>query len=158
MKTTSILILILIASLHTLNAANPQGIVGTWMTPENKSIIQIEYTEGKYIGKILRINPAFYINGVVLKDIKNKEPAFRSRSLEGLTILSGISYNQSKKRWNIERIYEPERGKYFEGYITLNGEDELSLRGHVPGKKWLGKTEMWNRVEEGEYFKMTSYE
>ena len=147
MKTISILILILIAFLYTLNAANPQDIVGTWMTPENKSIIQIEYKEGKYSGKILRINPAFFINDAILKDINNKEPAFRSRSLEGLTILSGISYDQSKKRWNIECIYDPERGKYFEGYIILDSRDEIRLRGHVPGKKWLGNTEVWKRVE-----------
>ena len=147
MKTTSILILILITSLHTLNAANPQDIVGTWISPEDKSIIQIEYLEGEYSGKILRINPAFYINGAVLKDIKNKEPAFRSRSLEGLTIFSGISFDQSKKRWNIECIYEPERGEFFEGYIILDSKDELRLRGHVPGKKWLAKTEVWKRVE-----------
>ncbi len=147
MKITSILILILIASLHTLNAANPQDIVGKWMTPENKAIIQIEYKEGEYTGKIFRINPGSYINGNVPKDILNMEPALRSRSLEGLTTLSGITYDRSKKRWNAERMYDPERGKYYEGYIIVANKDELQVRGHVPGKKWLGKTEIWTRVE-----------
>ena len=117
------------------------------MTPENKAIIQIEYKGGKCTGKIFKINPACYINGAVPKDILNMEPALRSRSLEGLTILSGITYDKSKKRWNIERIYEPERGKYYEGYIILDSRAELSMRGHVARKKWLGKTEVWKRVE-----------
>jgi len=152
MKTRCILILILTAFLLPLNAGNPNDIVGKWMTPENKAIIQIEYKEGKYTAKILRINPLAYMNGAVPKDIYNKEPALRSRSLEGLTILSGIIYDPSKKRWNIERIYEPERGKYFEGYIVLENRAVLSMRGHVPGKKWLGKTEIWRRIEGASSF------
>ncbi len=147
MKTTCTLLLILIAYLLPLNAGSPSDIVGLWVTPENKSIIQIEFKEGKYTGKIFRINPAVYLNGTAPKDIHNMEPGLRSRDLEGLIILSGITYDQSKKRWNIESIYEPERGKYYEGYITLDERDELSMRGHVPGKKWLGNTEVWRRVE-----------
>ena len=158
MKTTGILILVLAGYLHPLNAGNPQDIVGKWITPENKSIIQIEYIEGKYTGKIFMINPEIYVNGSAQKDVLNMDPGLRSRSLEGLTILSGITYDQSKKRWNIERIYEPERGKYYEGYIIMEGRDELRLRGHVPGKKWFGRTEVWKRVEGNEFFKMTSYE
>jgi len=147
MKTTCALLLILNAYLFPLNASSPSDIVGLWITPENRSIIQIEFKEGKYTGKILRINPNIYINAAAPKDVNNKEPGLRSRSLEGLIILTGITYKQSKKRWDIERIYEPERGKFYEGYITLNERDELSMRGHVPGKKWLGKTEEWRRVE-----------
>lgn len=147
MKTTCSLLLILIAYLLPLNAESPSDIVGLWITPENKSIIQIEFREGKYTGKILRINPNVLVNGAAPKDVHNMEPGLRSRSLEGLIILSGITYKQSKRRWNIECIYEPERGKFYEGYITLDERNELSLRGHVPGKKWLGKTEVWRRVE-----------
>lgn len=158
MKTASILSIILICYLHPLIAGNPNDLVGKWITPGEKSIIQIEYTEGKYTGKIFMINPEIYVNGSVPKDVLNMDPGLRSRSLEGIIILSGISYDKTKERWNIKQIYEPERGKYFEGYITLNSRDELRMRGYVPGKKWLGKTEIWNRVEGNEFFKMTSYE
>ena len=158
MKTTGILILVLAGYLHPLNAGNPQDIVGKWITPENKSIIQIEYIVGKYTGKIFMINPEIYVNGSPPNDVLNMDPGLRSRSLEGIIILSGISYDKTKERWNIKQIYEPERGKYFEGYITMNSRDELRMRGYMPGKKWLGKTEIWNRVEGNEFFKMTSYE
>jgi uncharacterized protein (DUF2147 family) len=147
MKTRYILILILTVYLLPLKAVDPNDIVGKWLSPENKAIIEVEYTAGKYTAKILRVNPLGYINGAVPKDIYNSEPSLRLRSLEGITILSGISFDLSKKRWNIESIYEPERGKYFEGYIVLENRAMLSLRGHVPGKKWLGKTEKWIRIE-----------
>lgn len=158
MKTIGIIILVLAGYLQPLNTGNPQDIVGNWITPENKSIIQIEYIEGKYTGKIFMINPEIYVNGSPPNDVLNMDPGLRSRSLEGIIILSGISYDKTKERWNIKQIYEPERGKYFEGYITMNSRDELRMRGYVPGKKWLGKTEIWNRVEGNEFFKMTSYE
>lgn len=147
MKITCALLLILNTYLLPMNGENPSGIVGQWITPENKSIIQIEFKGGDYTGRILRINPSLYVNGAVPKDIHNKEPALRSRSMEGLTVLSGFTYNQSKKRWDIKHVYEPERGKYLEGYITLDEQNELSMRGHIPGKKLLGKTEVWRRVE-----------
>ncbi len=147
MNTTMCLFLILTSYLHPMNTSNPQDIIGKWMTPENQAIVQIDNEKGEYSGRILRINPHAYIDSVIPKDYKNADPALQSRSLEGLTTLSGLTYNKSKKRWKVECMYDPERGKYFEGYIIVANKDELQVRGHVPGKKWLGKTEIWTRVE-----------
>lgn len=147
MKTAACIFLIFTTYLHPLNTRNPQDILGKWVTPENQAIVQIDNEKGEYSGRILRINPLAYNDNVVPKDYKNADPALQSRSLEGLTTLSGITYDKSKNRWKVERMYDPERGKYFEGYIIVANKDELHVRGHVPGKKWLGKTEVWRRIE-----------
>lgn len=146
MKTVSTLTLILICWMHPLFANNPDSIVGKWITPEEKAIIQIAQNKGEFTGTIFRINPEGYVNGAAPTDEYNIDADLRSRSLEGIIILSGITYDKRKKRWNIKQIYEPERGKSFEGFIILDGRNELKMRGYVPGKKWLGKTEVWKRV------------
>jgi len=151
MKTLKIILAIFVLCLASLYAVNPHTIEGKWLTPEGISIVEIKYSEGQYTGVILSIHPEVYVNGAAPKDIQNEDPGLRSRSLLGIVVLSGFSYDKKKDRWMIEHIYEPERGKYFEGYIALNGKNELSVRGHVPGKKWLGKTEIWKRVEGDEF-------
>lgn len=126
---------------------DPDAITGLWITPGDKSIIQIENKMGQLTAKILRIHPEGYIQGIAPMDEKNVNASLRSRSLEGITILSGITYDKKKETWQIKQIYDPERGKYFEGYIVMQGANKLKLRGHVPGKKWLGQTEIWKRVD-----------
>jgi uncharacterized protein (DUF2147 family) len=147
MKPMNFVIVMLLFWLHPLQAGEPIDIGGKWLTPKGISIVQIKLINGQYRGEILSIHPKAFVNGKVPKDLHNSDPALRSRKLEGLIIMSGFSYNEKKERWEINQIYEPERGKYFEGYVTLDGPDKLSVRGHVPGKKWLGSTEVWKRVK-----------
>ena len=147
MTTLHIQWTLLVLIVNPLQAADPDEIVGKWLTPEGISIVQIKLINGQYRGEILSIHPKAFVNGEAPKDLHNSDPALRSRKLEGLIIMSGFSYNEKKERWEINEIYEPERGKYFEGYVTLDGPDKLSVRGHVPGKKWLGSTEVWKRVK-----------
>ena len=128
-------------------AEGPDAITGLWITPGDEAIVQIEKTNGVYSAKILRIHPAGYINGTAPKDVKNVNSGQRSRSLEGISILTGISYDNKKELWSVKHIYDPERGKMYEGFIVLQGKDRLKLRGHVPGKKWLGQTELWKRLD-----------
>jgi uncharacterized protein (DUF2147 family) len=130
-----------------LYAQEADAILGTWITQDEKAIVRIEKTKGGYAGKILKIHPRGYINGKAPKDEKNVNAHLRSRSMEGITTLTGITYNQKKETWEVSQLYDPERGKYFEAYISLKDSNTLKLRGHVPGKKWLGVTEVWKRTE-----------
>lgn len=149
MQTICALSLFLFYCLLPIYVNNTEDIAGKWITPEGKSIILIEYKEGKYTGKILWIDPKEYINNAPPKDILNVNHELRSRSLEGLEILSGFKYDKSEERWDIELVYDPELGKYFEGYITIKSGNQLSIKGFVPGIEWLGRTEIWKRVEGG---------
>jgi len=148
MKKISLIITFLLALQIYIYAQEADLIAGRWLTPGNEAIVQIEKNGGKYVGKILRIHPDGYMNGEAPKDVKNENPGLRSRSLEGIVLLSGISYNSRKEVWQISKVYEPDRGKYFEGYILMQSHNRLKLRGHVPGKKWLGETEIWKRQED----------
>lgn len=135
----------------SLNAQGSDLITGFWITPGAEAIIQIEKESGHYVGKILRIHPEGYINGIAPKDVLNADSNLRSRSLEGITILSGIRFDNKKKTWQVKQLYDPDRGKYYEGFIVMQGSDRLKLRGHVPGKKWLGETEIWKRREDSSF-------
>lgn len=134
-----------------MDAQGPDEITGIWITQEEKAIVQIEKINGSYAGKILKIHPRGYINGSAPKDENNVNTHLRSRSMEGITTLSGITYNSNKEMWQVSQLYDPERGKYYEGYIILQGSNTLKLRGHVPGKKWLGVTEIWKRTENATF-------
>jgi uncharacterized protein (DUF2147 family) len=134
-----------------LDAQGSDAITGIWITQEDKAIVQIEKINGSYAGKILKIHPRGYINGNAPKDEKNVNAHLRSRSMEGITTLSGITYNSKKELWQVSQLYDPERGKYYEGYISLQGPNTLKLRGHLPGKKWLGITEIWKRTEDANF-------
>jgi uncharacterized protein (DUF2147 family) len=139
---------LIISFQQILHAQGSDAITGLWITPGDKSVIHIEKIKGYYTGKILRLHPEAYINGVPPRDVKNVDSSLRSRSLEGIAILTGISYNSKKDTWQVRQIYDPERGKYYEGHIVMQGTHKLKLRGHVPGKKWLGETQIWKRREE----------
>ena len=128
-------------------AGGPDEITGLWITPGDEAIVQIEKINGSYSAKILRIHPAGYINGSAPKDENNENSSLRSRSLEGITILAGITYDKKKENWRVKQVYDPDRGKMFEGFIVMQDHDRLKLRGHVPGKKWLGQTEIWKRLD-----------
>ena len=130
-----------------VDAQGPDAITGIWITQEDKAIVQSEKINGSYAGKILKIHPRGYINGKAPTDEKNVNIHLRSRSMEGITTLSGITYNSVEETWQVSQLYDPERGKYYEGYISLQDPNTLKLRGHVPGKRWLGVTEIWKRTE-----------
>ena len=110
----------LIFSCHAfLIAQGPDAIMGIWITQENKAIVRIEKVNGNYTGKILKIHPRGYVDGEAPRDEKNVKTHLRSRSMEGITTLSGITYNPKKDNWQVSQLYDPERGNYFEAYISL---------------------------------------
>ena len=139
---------LLSSCLINLIAQGSETIIGNWITPGEEAIIQIERTNGQFTGKILHLHPDAYANGEAPKDENNENLNLRSRSLEGITILSGITYDSKKETWMVKHIYVPKRGKSYTGYIQLQDAKTLRLRGHVPGNKWLGETEIWIRQED----------
>jgi uncharacterized protein (DUF2147 family) len=148
MKTVFILVFNLILCFSMAQSGNPPDISGKWLTPEGISIIGIERIHGQYRGSINMIHPKAMVNGDSPTDSMNSNRELRDRKLQGLTILTGFTYDKKKGKWYIDKMYDPEKGKYFEGSVSLKNANELVVRGHVPGKKWLGKTEIWRRVDK----------
>ncbi len=61
-----------------------------------------------------------------------------------MNILTGLSKNGDE--WNGGKILDPENGKTYKCYITLEDKNKLKLRGYI-GFSLIGRTEYWYRVQ-----------
>lgn len=132
-----------------LNLASAQGaksITGIWWNEEKTSKIEVVEQNGKYVGKIVYMIPEKYENGQPPKDTKNPEESLRNRSILGLQVLDGLTFNLDEKQWEEGHIYDPKSGKTYDCYAWFDGSaDKLYLKGYVVGIKWLGKSTEWTR-------------
>jgi len=129
-----------------MQASGKDDILGKWLTPDDQAIVQIELINGEYSGKIIKLNPSTFVDGLPPKDINNVNTSLSNRSLLGVTLFKGLKYVSSEETWYIDQLYSPEHGKTYQAYIVLNNINELKLKGYVAGIKWLGRTETWTRV------------
>lgn len=123
-----------------LAAAN--DVVGVWVTPEAKSNVQISQSGGKFIGKIISLKEPTE-KGKPKVDNKNPQAALRNRPLQGLQILSGLSFKDDM--WVGGTIYNPTDGKTYSCQMKLKDKNTLELRGYVMGMPALGKSQIWKR-------------
>lgn len=119
---------------------SPDTAVGRWKTETRNGIIEIERCGASLCGRIvssdgIAANPA-------LKDVNNRDPALRGRSLKGLQLLGG--FRLSEGIWDGGTIYNAEDGKTYQARITPVDANRLKLRGciFVP----LCKNQTWTRV------------
>ncbi len=145
MKKLIILFFLGIYSLAGI-AQEADKIVGIWWNDEKTTKIKVEKKDGKYIGTIVYMIPEKYVNGKPPVDDKNPDVKLQSRSLIGLQILSGFTYEKDDKEWADGRIYDPKSGKTYDCYAWLEGNDLLKLKGFVMGMRFVGKSSEWYRT------------
>ena len=68
----------------------------------------------------------------------------RSRELVGLMILSGFVFD-GDDTWEDGTIYDPREGKTYSCKMSLDGTNNLSIRGYM-GISLFGRSETWTRV------------
>ena len=117
-------------------ASEGDAIVGTWITSDSSSKVQVVSSGGIYSGTVVWLKAATAV------DSKNSDPSLRSRPIMGIAILSGFSYKGSDV-WEGGKIYSPRRGNTYDGVLTLNKDGTLSVK----AKSGLGsKTVVWRRA------------
>ncbi|HXY30634.1 MAG TPA: DUF2147 domain-containing protein [Gemmatimonadaceae bacterium] len=119
-------------------SASTEGdaIVGTWLTSDSSSKVQIVSSGGTYSGTVVWLKAATAV------DSKNSDASLRSRPVMGIAILSGFSYKGSDV-WEGGKVYSPRRGNSYDGVLTLNKDGTLSVK----AKSGLGsKTVVWRRA------------
>ncbi len=125
-------------------AAGTDDIVGVWLTAKGQSEIQI-YKEGnKYFGKIVSLKEPNGPKGNPKVDANNPDDKLKTQPLLGLVILRDFIYDDGE--WNSGRVYDPQNGKEYKGYMKLKDPNTLSLRGYI-GFSLLGRTEVWTRIK-----------
>ncbi len=115
-------------------------LAGNWVTME-KDVVQIAACSD---GAALCVRlVALGRSDTPKTDVKNPDPAMRTRALCGLMIGTGFVPDGADKAKG-GRIYDPESGKTYSGQMEVTG-DGLKLRGYV-GTPLFGRTEVWHRA------------
>ena len=140
-KVIFTLALIFTASL-TVSA---QDVMGKWKTiddetGEAKSIVEIYQRDGKVYGKVVEI---------LNKDRQDAkcedcEGEDKDKPVLGLEIIKGLEKDDDE--YNGGKILDPQNGKLYKCYITLEEDDKLKVRGYV-GFSLIGRTQYWYRVK-----------
>ncbi len=113
-------------------------LTGTWLT-QSESEITIEACEEGFCGHISKIVIPQHIIDKYGSDViaaqgnftdeLNKDPALRSRLIQGLQIL--VLNGQSAPDRYEGQIYNPENGETFSGFVEIQGADNIRLSGCV---------------------------
>jgi len=138
-------IIIVILSILSVATLSAQDVFGKWKTVDDatgeaKSYVEIYEENGKVYGKIVElINP------------KKEHPICdqcccedKDQPIVGLTFIKGLEKDGDE--YNGGKILDPENGKLYKCYITLEETDKLKVRGYV-GFSLLGRTQYWYRAK-----------
>ncbi len=141
---TFCLVAILVCSANFTYAqaarSGADAIIGTWMVPEKDAKVEIYKCGNEYCGKIVWLETD-------RKDTFNPDASLQSRSLNGVKIMSGMKYDAGDNEWNDGTIYNSRNGKTYSGYMQLQKDGKLFMKGYVYGMRWLGKSNVWTRVD-----------
>ncbi len=128
------------------------AIVGDWLVANHGAIIRIAQTGDGFGGSIAwqlhdRYGPEDgpALDGKIVTDRHNADPALRSRPLTGLPLLTGLRYDPADNEWVGGRIYDTNNGHTYRCIVRLAGPDRLVLRGYL-GIRLFGKNTYWRRV------------
>lgn len=135
----------------------PDAIAGFWRTEKGGAIIHVVDDHGKFAARIVWLKQARYpaddphgMAGQPLVDRHNPDPGKRDRPMIGLRMIKDLDYHvlhNDRARWENGRVYDPDRGKWFDCDLWLADPNHLKLRGYV-GIRALGKTTTWTRVAD----------
>jgi uncharacterized protein (DUF2147 family) len=139
MKSIVILLTFLLPSITF--ATNPDDIMGTWLTDNDESKIEIYKAGNEYFGKIIWLKEPTDRNGNAKKDVNNPDKTKRSNAAIGILILKNVRYENGS--WK-GIIYGPKRGKEVACSLKLKSEDVLE--GFV-SYGFLSGSRTWRRVK-----------
>lgn len=136
------------------NPAPPaaSAIEGDWLVESRDAIMQIERQGDQYEGHIVWQLHNTYgpedgpeLNGRIVTDRNNPDPALRSQPLIGLRLLWGLHYNEDERMWVDGHVYDSDNGKIYHCQVRLLDHDRLNLRGYI-GISLFGGSTHWTRT------------
>lgn len=133
--------LILAAPAGAAQAAQPDDILGTWQS----ETIKLEFFKAgpEYNARILWGDRIVESDGTTFKrDTLNPDPALRSRSLQGITMVTGLVYQNGE--WTGGSLYDGSSGRIVNGKAEM-ADGKLHLRGYM-GVPAMGRTIVLQRV------------
>lgn len=139
------IIITLLAFFSLTAPLRAQELIGTWWDEEHKGQTELYLSpNGKIYGKIVMLSePIDKETGKPALDKHNADKKLRNRPTMNLVVVIGFVKNGDK--WEGE-VYNPKDGKTYSGYMQLQPDGRLKLRGYV-GISLIGKTELWTRAK-----------
>lgn len=133
---------LILLSVSTITA---QDVFGTWktvddVTQEAKSIIEIYEEDGKVFGKITEILDPTAPKNPTCDECSGEDAG---KPIVGLKFIKDLEKDGDE--YNGGKILDPENGKVYKCYITLENDNKLKVRGYI-GFSLLGRTQYWHRV------------
>ncbi|QNK01186.1 DUF2147 domain-containing protein [Dyella telluris] len=136
------------------NEAAATAIEGDWLVASRDAIIRIQAQGDSFIGTIVwQLHDTYgpedgpELNGRIVTDRHNPDPALRSRPLTGLRLLWGLHYDAAAKAWVDGFVYNSDNGKQYHCEVHVPSPDTLVLRGYI-GIPLLGGSTTWTRTHE----------
>ena len=148
MKKVMIALSLIAATAGGAAAVALQGngnITGLWSTGRQGGRVELYRCGAAICRKVndaapLRANPD-------QRDVKNPDPALRSRKIIGLEFVHGFKPSDTEPgTYEGGKIYNAEDGETYSARIKLENPDKLVLRGYVL-MPMLGKSQTWTRVK-----------
>ena len=122
-------------------AASAPPVAGRWENAREQGVLEVYACGDKVCARGLP-SEAQLKAGVVVKDVKNKNPALRDRSLNGLQVMEGFTGGPTV--WTDGSIYRPADGNTYKGRLELQDANTLKLTGCVVAP--LCQSQIWKRT------------
>lgn len=121
----------------------PDRITGVWQCDDYK--IEVFKAGNTYSAKLLWSKEMFEADGKTSKkDVKNPNEKLRSRSVQGLTHITGLVYKDGE--YMDGTLYSVQDGNTYGFKGKLKGPNDLETRGYK-GVPLVGKSFKWKRVQ-----------
>ncbi len=115
--------------------AQAQDATGTWLTASGETRVRIAPCGTNLCGTIV------WVKNTGAKDENNPNPALKSRSLVGVSMIT--MKPAGDKKWS-GTLYNTQDGKTYSGTLTANDANSISLSGCVAGV--FCRSQTWTRV------------
>ncbi|MCR5518722.1 MAG: DUF2147 domain-containing protein [Bacteroidales bacterium] len=123
-------------------ADNILGIYKAGYDQEAYKVQIVKSPDGSYKASICWVSETRDANGKIMTDIKNPDKSLRNVPLDKVVLISGLKYNNAKKRWDGAKIYDPVRGIKVSATLSFDSPKILKVRGSVLG---IGETVVWTK-------------
>lgn len=142
-KFTAITFLLLSSVALAQDKFKATDLIGDWEVSEKTAVIRFFADGNKFFGMTAWMGKPKDEHGKLRTDIKNPDPAKRSKPLLGALLCKNFSY-EGDGVWSGGTIYDSRSGRTYNAKITMKDHNTIVLRGYI-GISLIGGSTTWTR-------------
>jgi uncharacterized protein (DUF2147 family) len=145
-RLLSLLLLLPTSILLAQDTFKATDLVGDWLVSEKTAVITFFADGNKFYGRTSWMGKPRDETGKLRTDIKNPDPAKRSKPLLGALLCRNFVYDGDGV-WVDGTIYDSRSGRTYNCKITMQDINTISLRGYF-GISLIGASTTWTRKKK----------